>query len=73
MTQELKIDQAGESITPRRDFQEPLTLELKNFVQSVQGKASPVVSAADATNVTRVAEAALLSSNTGSPIYLDLK
>lgn len=73
LTQELKIDQAGESITPRRDFQEPLTLELKNFVQSVQGKASPVVSAADATNVTRVAEAALLSSNTGSPIYLDLK
>ena len=32
-----------------------------------------IVKAADATNVTRVAEAAILSSNTGSPIYLELK
>jgi UDP-N-acetylglucosamine 3-dehydrogenase len=73
LTQETRIDSAGEAIMPRRPFQEPLTLELKNFVESIGGKATPVVGAADATNVTRVAEAALLSSNTGSPIYLDLK
>jgi UDP-N-acetylglucosamine 3-dehydrogenase len=54
-------------------FQEPLTLELKNFVESIEGKAKIVVTAADATNVTKVAEAAILSSNTGSPVYLDLK
>jgi UDP-N-acetylglucosamine 3-dehydrogenase len=73
ITQETKIDHAGETVVPRRPFQEPLTLELRNFVESIEGTASPVVSAADAANVTRVAEAALLSSNTGSPIYLDLK
>ena len=73
MTQEIKIDHADATITPRRQFQEPLTLELKNFTEAIAGKTNIVVTANDATNVTRVAEAAILSSNTGSPVYLDLK
>jgi UDP-N-acetylglucosamine 3-dehydrogenase len=73
LTQEISIDHAEATIVPRRQFQEPLRLELKNFVESLQDKAKLVVTAADATNVTKVAEAALLSSNTGSPVYLDLK
>jgi UDP-N-acetylglucosamine 3-dehydrogenase len=73
LTQEIKIDHADATIMPRKQFQEPLTLELQNFIDAIEGKAKIVVSAADATNVTRVAEAAILSSNTGSPVYLDLK
>jgi UDP-N-acetylglucosamine 3-dehydrogenase len=73
LTQEIRIDHADATITPRRQFQEPLTLELKNFIEAIEGKTKIVVTAADATNVTRVAEAAILSSNTGSPVYLDLK
>jgi UDP-N-acetylglucosamine 3-dehydrogenase len=73
LTQEISIDHAEATIVPRRQFQEPLRLELKNFVESIQDKAKLVVTAADATNVTKVAEAAILSSNTGSPVYLDLK
>ncbi|MEW6605451.1 MAG: Gfo/Idh/MocA family oxidoreductase [Thermoproteota archaeon] len=73
LTQEIRIDHAEATITPRRQFQEPLTLELRNFVESIEGKSKLVVTATDATNVTRVAEAAILSSNTGSPVYLDLK
>lgn len=73
LTQEIKIDHADATIVPRRQFQEPLTLELRNFIEAIEGKSRIVVTAADATNVTRVAEAALLSSNTGSPVYLDLK
>jgi UDP-N-acetylglucosamine 3-dehydrogenase len=75
ITQEVKIDEEGSTIIPRRQkFQEPLTLELKSFLNAIDGKVSKqFVSAMDATNVTKVAEAALLSSNTGSPIYLDLK
>jgi predicted dehydrogenase len=73
LTQEIKIDHADATIMPRRQFQEPLTLELKNFIEAIEGKGEILVTAADATNVTRVAEAAILSSNTGSPIYLDLK
>jgi UDP-N-acetylglucosamine 3-dehydrogenase len=73
LTQEIRIDHAEATIMPRKQFQEPLTLELKNFIEAIEGKAKIVVTAADATNVTRVAEAAILSSNTGSPVYLDLK
>jgi UDP-N-acetylglucosamine 3-dehydrogenase len=75
ITQEITIDYKEATIIPRRQqFQEPLTLELQSLLDAIDGKISkPVVSAIDATNVTRVAEAALLSSNTGSPIYLDLK
>ncbi|HEX2067617.1 MAG TPA: gfo/Idh/MocA family oxidoreductase, partial [Nitrososphaeraceae archaeon] len=75
ITQEITIDQEDCTIIPRRQqFQEPLTLELQSLFDAIDGKISkPFISAIDATNVTRVAEAALLSSNTGSPIYLDLK
>ncbi len=73
LTQEIRIDHAEATIMPRRQFQEPLTLELRNFIEAIEGKSKIMVTAADATNVTRVAEAAILSSNTGSPVYLDLK
>ncbi|HXV46633.1 MAG TPA: Gfo/Idh/MocA family oxidoreductase [Nitrososphaera sp.] len=73
LTQEIKIDHAEATIMPRRQFQEPLALELRNFLDAIEGRTKIVVTAADATNVTRVAEAAILSSNTGSPVYLDLK
>jgi UDP-N-acetylglucosamine 3-dehydrogenase len=75
LTQDIKIEQAESTVIPRHPrFQEPLTLELSNFIQVIQGKLTkPLVTAEDATNVTKVAEAALLSSNTGSPIYMDLK
>jgi UDP-N-acetylglucosamine 3-dehydrogenase len=75
ITQGIKIDYGDATIIPRRGkFQEPLTLELQSFLDVVAGKMKePVVTPEDATNVTKVAEAALLSSNTGSPIYMDLK
>jgi UDP-N-acetylglucosamine 3-dehydrogenase len=75
ITQEITIDYEEATIIPRRQqFQEPLTLELQSLLDAIDGKINkPVISAIEATNVTRVAEAALLSSNTGSPIYLDLK
>jgi UDP-N-acetylglucosamine 3-dehydrogenase len=75
ITQEITIDHGDATLIPRRHrFQEPLTLELRSFLSAINGeKSTPLASAIDAVNVTRVAEAALLSSNTGSPIYLDLR
>jgi len=75
ITQGIKIDYGEATIIPRRGkLQEPLTLELQSFLDVIAGKIrEAVVTPQDATNVTKVAEAALLSSNTGSPIYLDLK
>jgi UDP-N-acetylglucosamine 3-dehydrogenase len=76
ITQEVVIDEEQATIIPRRSsqIQEPLVLELKSFIDTIEGKIDqPLVSAFDAMNVTKVAEAAILSSNTGSPIYLDWK
>ena len=75
ITQEIRINQADATIIPRRQqFQEPLVLELQSFIEVLEGKRKqPVVTSEEATNVTKVAEAALLSSDTGSPIYLELK
>jgi UDP-N-acetylglucosamine 3-dehydrogenase len=76
ITQELHIDEAERTVTPRRkgNLLEPLALELKSFIGALQGKTDEsLISASDATNVTRVAESAILSSKTGSPIYLELK
>jgi len=53
--------------------QEPLLLEIKNFLGAIEGKNELTVKPEHAVNVTKIAEAALLSSQKGVPIYLDLK
>jgi len=73
ITQEIRIDQGGDTLIPRRGMEEPLMLELKNFIGAIDGSAKPLISVDDAINTTKVAEAALLSSKTGSPIFLDLR
>jgi UDP-N-acetylglucosamine 3-dehydrogenase len=71
ITQEIKIDDENKTLIPRRQFQEPLTLELKNFLQSLSGNVTKfLVTPEEATAVTKIAEAALISSNTGAPVYL---
>ena len=72
--QEITIEDSLCTTTPRRqNLVEPLSLELRNFIDVIEGKRDhPEVSPEEATNVTKIAEAALLSSNTGAPIYLNL-
>ena len=71
ITQEIKIDDENKTLIPRRRFQEPLTLELENFLQSLSGKITKfLVTPEDASAVTKIAEAALISSNTGAPVFL---
>ena len=52
---------------------EPLKLEIENFLASTEKKQELVVKPEQSVNVTKIAEAALLSSQKGTPIYLDLK
>ena len=52
---------------------EPLLVEIKNFLGAIEGKNELNVKPRHAVNVTKIAEAALLSSHKGAPIYLDLK
>ncbi len=73
ITQEVKIETGTGTEIPRKEMEEPLLLEIKNFVAAIDGKETIRVRAQDAVNTTRIAEAALLSSQKGTPVYLDLK
>ncbi|MGA7370667.1 MAG: Gfo/Idh/MocA family oxidoreductase [Nitrososphaeraceae archaeon] len=76
ISQEIRIDDMDATTIPRREFREPLSVEITSFLDRVAGTHNvydTLVSSIEATRVTKVAESAILSSNTGSPIYLDFK
>ncbi len=73
ITQEIIVEKSNESETVQKEKQEPLLLEIQSFLGVIEGKNEQVVKSQEAVNVTKIAEAALLSSQKGIPIYLDLK
>jgi len=73
ISQEIKVERKDETEIPRNEQQEPLLLEIQNFIGAIEGKNELLVKPQQAVNVTKIAEAALLSSQKGVPIYLDLK
>ena len=72
ITQELKIDDENGTSVPKNRWKEPLLMEMKNFIGCIEKKHRPMVTSRDAINTTKIAEAALTSSKTGTPIYLKL-
>ncbi len=73
ITQEIIVEKSDKSETVQNEKQEPLLLEIQSFLGAIEGKNEQVVKSQEAVNVTKIAEAALLSSQKGIPIYLDLK
>lgn len=73
ISQEVKVETNNGAEIPRKETEEPLLLEIKNFLGAIEGKEPIRVKPEDALNTTKIAEAALLSSHKGIPIYLDLK
>lgn len=73
ISQEVKIEKNEVVDFPKNEKKEPLLLEIHSFLKAIEGNNGLVVQAQQAVNVTRIAEAALLSSQKGVPIYLDLK
>jgi len=73
ITQEIIVEKNDESKMVQNEKQEPLLLEIQSFLGAIEGKNEQVVKSQEAVNVTKIAEAALLSSQKGIPIYLDLK
>lgn len=71
VTQRTTVHEVGGTSIPSRPFQEPLTLELKEFVAAVTEKRKPLVTGEDGYRAIRIAEAVLASSESGAPIYLD--
>ncbi|HKW03792.1 MAG TPA: Gfo/Idh/MocA family oxidoreductase [Nitrososphaerales archaeon] len=72
ITQEVRFDDSVGTRIPRREFKEPLTEEMSRFVDSLRSGKPPLVTPKDGLNNTIVAEAALASGSTGTPIYLNL-
>ena len=73
ITQEIIIEKNEESENIQNEKQEPLIREIQNFLDCINDKNEQRIKAQQAVNVTKIAEAALLSSQKGTPIYLDLK
>jgi len=73
ITQEIRIETDNGSENPKSEKIEPLSLEIKNFLEAIEGKNDLIVKPEQAVNVTKIAEAALLSSKKGTPIYLDIR
>jgi len=73
ITQEIRVETDNGTENPKYEKAEPLSFEIKNFIDAIESKNDLVVKPEQAVNVTKVAEAALLSSQRGTPIYLDLR
>lgn len=73
ISQEVKVEKKEDTEIPRNEKKEPLLLEIQSFLDAINGTCKHIVTAQQAVNVTKIAEAALLSSQKGVPIYLDLK
>ncbi|MCV0372420.1 MAG: Gfo/Idh/MocA family oxidoreductase [Nitrosarchaeum sp.] len=73
ISQEVRVEKNQDAEIPRNEKKEPLLLEIESFLGAINGKNELVVKPQQAVNVTKIAEAALLSSQKGVPIYLELK
>jgi UDP-N-acetylglucosamine 3-dehydrogenase len=70
VSQQTRMHEANGTTIPMRGVQEPLMLELKEFIAAIEEKRKPLVSGEDGLRTTRVAEAVLASSSSGAPIFL---
>jgi UDP-N-acetylglucosamine 3-dehydrogenase len=62
LTQELTVETAGQSTTPRHAWQEPLKLELQHFANCVLHYRAPTVTGTDGLKALQIAEAVFKSS-----------
>lgn len=72
ITQEVRFDDVSGTRIPRRDFKEPLSEEMTMFIDSIKSGKPPLVKPKDGLNNTIIAEAAIASGQTGTPIYLNI-
>ena len=70
ISQEMQIHEEAATRVPQHTVQEPLMLELREFTSAIKEGREPLVKGRDGLMVTKIAEAVLASSKTGSPIFL---
>ena len=70
VSQETRVHEEDGTRIPKVVVQEPLTLELKEYLAAIEEKRQPLVRGEDGLMVTKIAEAVLASSRSGSPIFM---
>ncbi len=70
LTQEITIETAGQTLTPRYEWEEPLKLELQHFASCVLNNEEPLVTGVDGLKALVIAEAALKSASKCTTIKL---
>jgi UDP-N-acetylglucosamine 3-dehydrogenase len=70
LTQELTIETAGQTLTPRYEWVEPLKLELQHFSKCVLTNEQPIITGKDGLKALQIAEAALKSARKCTRIKL---
>jgi len=63
LTQEMTIETAGQTMTPRYEWEEPLKLELQHFASCVLNNEEPLATGVDGLKALLIAEAALKSAS----------
>lgn len=71
ITQEITVETAGQSLTPRQEWREPLKLELQHFADSIINNEAPLVSGVDGLKALLIAEGALKSAIKNKAIKLN--
>ncbi len=71
ISQEIKVSKENSQVSLEK--KDPILLQIQNFISAMEGKNELIVNPKEVINITKIAEAALLSSKQGVPIYLDLK
>ena len=71
ISQEIKVSKENSQVSLEK--KDPILLQIQNFIGATEGKNELIVKPKEVINITKIAEAALLSSKQGVPIYLDLK
>lgn len=70
ITQEVSIETPKETLTPRHEWEEPLKIELKHFIECILNNMEPMVSGVDGVRALKIAEAALKSAAKGRVINI---
>lgn len=71
LTQDLTIEKGDYDVSPRINHEEPLKLEIKNFVDRIKGKEGTIIPASDGIKSVIVAEAIKISINKKKVIYIE--
>jgi UDP-N-acetylglucosamine 3-dehydrogenase len=71
LTQKITIETAGQTLTPRYEWKEPLKLELQHFADSILNNKEPLVTGVDGLKALMIAEAALKSTRNNRAILLN--